>query len=65
MNERVEDAELHKELNAAIVAHCISRREVRNRFMTTLGSDTTLYFGVEATLDFTPGEDERDHPRGS
>lgn len=67
MDERVDDTELYRELNAAINAHCISRREIRNGFMMTLGNDTELYFGVEPTLDFSPGDnsEQKDHPRGS
>ncbi|MBX9568354.1 MAG: hypothetical protein K2X77_05635 [Candidatus Obscuribacterales bacterium] len=60
MDDRVDDAELYKELNAAIIAHCISRREIRNGFMTTLGNDTDMYFGVEPTMDFSPGDKEHD-----
>lgn len=60
MDENVDDADLHKELNAAIVAHCISRYELRNGFMSSLGHDTELYFGVEPSLDFSPGDVEPD-----
>lgn len=63
--ERVNDADLHKELNAAIAAHCISRRQIRNSFMMTLGNDTELYFGVDANLDFNPPNDYPNPPRNN